>query len=64
MASRQKNHGRRGEAGDGAGRRQREKMKTTRPIFKIWYKLYVNLRDIASSFARQLAVSFVSSIPP
>ena len=64
MASRRKNHGCCREARDGAGQRWRGKMKTARPIFEIWYKLYVNLRDIASSFARQLAVSFASSIPP
>ncbi len=39
-------------------------MKTARPIFENWFKLYVNLRDIASSFAMLLAVSFESSIPP
>ena len=64
MTSWRKNHGRRCEAGESAGRRRREKMKTARPIFEIWYKLYVNLRDIASSFARRLAGSFASSVPP
>ncbi len=41
----------------GRGPSSEEKMTTACPIFVILYKIYVNLRDIHSSFARQLTLS-------